>query len=104
MALNYDSVKNFTAEQKEAIALLLSDMEENEPLGPGVSNDYVKEMREVLSLKKPTSIQLNSSPFYVKLCSLTDSGISFKVHDLLNSNGDPVLTITASTRNLDKLL
>lgn len=104
MALDYNSVKDLSEEQKEAIALILSDIEQHEPLGPGLSSEYVTEIREVLSLKKPTSIQLNASAFYVKLCSLLNSGITIKVHDVLNSDGDPVLTITGSTRNLDKLL
>lgn len=103
MTLDYESVKNLSAEQKQAISLILSDIEETEPMGPGISVDYVKEIRETLSLKKPSESQLYSFNFYKKLLELSGK-ITFKVHDVLDIDGNPVVTITGSLQNLESII
>jgi hypothetical protein len=102
MALDINDVVNLSQEQKEAIAMILRDIEDNEPFGPGVSADYTVETRESLRLTKPSESLIQASEIHRRLQLVPE--LKRKLHEVTNSNGIPVYTITGSLEDFDKLL
>lgn len=102
MALDLDDLSSFSTEQKEAIAFILREIEETEPFGPGVSYDWAEDVANKLRLTKPSTTVLNKSEMYRRLTLLSEE-LNFKVHELTDPNGHPIITITGNTPSLDKL-
>lgn len=102
MSLNLEDLSELTVEQKQGMMLILKEIESSEPFGPGTSYDWAKELTEKLNLVAPSETVLNRSEMYRRLTQLSGE-ITFKVHDITDPNGNPVLTITGSTPSLDKL-
>ena len=102
MALDINDVVNLSQEQKEAIAMILRDIEDNEPFGPGVSADYTVVTRESLRLTKPSESLIQASEIHRRLQLVPE--LKRKLHEVTNSDGIPVYTITGSLEDFDKLL
>ena len=102
MALDINDIVNLSQEQKEAIALILRDIEDNEPFGPGVSAEYAVETRENLRLTRPSESLIQASEIHRRLQLVPE--LKRKLHDVTNSDGIPVYTITGSLQDFDKLL
>lgn len=102
MALDIETVSELTQEQKEGIALILHDIETDEPFGPGVSAEYSKETREMLRLTRPSNSVVEGSEIYRRLQLVPQ--LKRKLHELTDGDGIPVFTITGNLNDFKALL
>jgi hypothetical protein len=101
MTLDIETISQLTQEQKEGIAMILRDIEDDEPFGPGVSAEYSKETRESLRLTRPNESVVSNSEIYRRLQLVPE--LKRKLHDLTDADGVPVYTITGSLEAFQKM-
>ena len=94
---------SLTSDQKQAIIDLLNHITDEEPFGPGVSSDWVKEMREVLRLSTPKDVDIQKCRT-IQLINRSDTGVGYTIDDLTSPEGLPVVRLVGTTQQLDKLL
>lgn len=102
MTLDAKTIFELSQEQKEAIAMILRDIEDTEPFGPGVSAEYAEETRDALRLTRPVDSIVHSSEIYRRLQLVPE--LKGRLHDLTDADGVPVYTITGNIKNFEKLL
>lgn len=101
MDLTY--IAGLSAEQKDVLAYVLEHIEIEEPFGPGISSDWVKEKREDLRLSAPRDEDISQCET-IKKIDRSENNLSYKVAALADSStGLPVVTIKGTTIDIDTL-
>ena len=101
MDLTY--IAGLSAEQKDVLAHVLEHIETEEPFGPGISSDWVKEKRADLRLSAPRDEDLSKCET-IKKINRSENSLSYKVGSLADSStGLPVITIKGTTTDIDTL-
>lgn len=100
MALDLTYMASLSEAQRQTVVTIINHIEQEEPFGPGVTSDWVDEMRETLRLAAPRQEDLDRCRTLTKIAN---SELSYSVNRLADDKGLPVVTITGNTLELDKV-
>ena len=100
MALDLTYVASLSEAQRQTIVTVINHIETEEPFGPGVTSDWVDEMRETLRLAAPRQEDIDRCETLKKIAN---TNLSYSVNRLADDKGLPVVTITGNTLEFDKV-
>ena len=100
MALDLTYVASLSEAQRQTIVTVINHIETEEPFGPGVTSDWVDEMRETLRLAAPRQEDIDQCETLKKIAN---SSITYSINRLADDKGLPVVTITGNTLELDRV-
>ena len=100
MALDLTYIASLTEAQRQTIVTVINHIEDEEPFGPGVTADWVEEMRETLRLSAPRQEDIDQCETLKKIAN---TNLSYSVNRLADDRGLPVVTITGNTLELDRV-
>jgi hypothetical protein len=100
MALDLTYMASLSEAQREVFVTLINDIESEEPFGPGVTSDWVDEMREKLRLSAPRQEDIDKCETLKKIAP---SDLTYSINRLADSQGLPVISIIGNSLELDKI-
>ena len=100
MALDLTYMASLSEAQRQTVVTIINHIEQEEPFGPGVTSDWVDEMRETLRLAAPRQEDLDQCETLKKIAN---TQLSYSVNRLADDKGLPVVTITGNTLELDRV-